>query len=201
MNSIDRRGNVRVRDRIHVAYRLVAAEDIAENDRPESYFPFIWNKYPQALPLEEVEEHHTRMLHHIVELHRKMDILIETVSPENRTRVEVPKERDVCISASGMRVPLDGPAAPGLIIMLCIVLPFIPPANIFVKGEVIRSETPADSGNEDDAEYGTGITFLEIKEDDREALIRYIFKRQRDLLRDRAVEKVDELQSLSEENE
>lgn len=201
MHSIDRRENVRVRDRIQVAYRLVTKEDIAENDRPERFFPFIWNKYPQALPIEEVEEHNTKMLHHIVELHRKMDILIETVSPERRTLVEVPKERDVCISASGMRIQLDSPATPGQMIMLCIVLPFIPPANIFVTGEVIRSEMPEDTCHGEDSGIGTGINFLTIKEDDREALIRYIFKRQRDMLRDRAVEKVEELQTLTEENE
>ena len=134
MLPIDRRENVRVRDRIPVAYRFVTAEEIAENSRPESYFPYIWNKYPQVLPLEEVEEHHTRMLNHIIELHRKMDILIEKVAPESGTIVEIPKENEVCISASGIRIHLDSPVMPGQIIILCIVLPFIPPANIFVTG-------------------------------------------------------------------
>ena len=201
MLPIDRRENVRVIDRIPVAYRFVTAEDIAENSRPERFFPFIWNKYPQVLPLEEVEEHHTRMLHHIIDLHRKMDILIETVAPENRTIVEVPKEKDVSISASGIRIHLDTPVKPGQIIIFCFVLPFIPPASIFVTGEVIRRDMSEDLSPEEETRLGTAINFLAIKEDDRETLIRYIFKKQRDMLRDRALEKGVDLHKLSVENE
>ncbi|MCC7202904.1 MAG: PilZ domain-containing protein [Nitrospirae bacterium] len=201
MLPIDRRENVRVKDRIQVAYRLVSAEDIAGNDRPARFFPFIWNKYPQVLPLDEVEEHNTRLFHHIVELHRKLDILIETVSPENRTIVEVPRERNVCISASGMRIQLDTPVIAGQMILLCLILPFLPPASIFVTGEVIRSEMSDNVTQDEEPSCGTVINFLTIKEDDREALIRYIFKRQRDMLRDRAVEKGGELHTLSGTNE
>ncbi len=193
MLPIDRRENVRVKDRIQVAYRFVGTEDIVEHDRPERFFPFIWNKYPQSLPLEEVEESNTKVLHHIIELHWKMDILIETVAPEKRLLVEVPKERNVCISASGIRINLDSSSLPGQRIALCIVLPFIPPANIYVIGEVIEVI--------EDKNYETAINFLDIRDDDREKLIRYIFKRQRDLLRDRALEKGVELHTVSEENE
>lgn len=201
MMPIDRRDNVRVKDRIPVAYRLVTAEDVAEPGRPDRFFPFIWNKYPQVLPLEEVEEHYARMLHHIIELHRKLDILIETTTPERRTIVEVPMDKDVCISASGLRIHLDFPVMPGQLIVFCIVLPFIPPANIFVTGEVIRHDMPHDINNEEESFSGTAINFLAIKEDDRETLIRYIFKRQRDMLRDRALEKGMELQTSSKGNE
>lgn len=201
MQPIERRENVRIRDRIPVAYRFVTAEEIAENNSPEKFFPFIWNKYPQVLPSEEVEEHHTRMLHHIIELHRKMDILIEKVAPESGTIVEIPKEKDVCISASGIRIHLDTPVIPGQIIIFCIVLPFIPPANIFVTGEVIRQDMSADDTDEEASGFGTAINFIAIKEDDRETLIRYIFKRQRDMLRDRAMDKDVDLQKLSEELE
>ncbi len=201
MLPIDRRDNVRVRDRIQVAYRFVTDEVLADNEKLERHFPFIWNKYPQALPSEEVEEHHTRMLHHIIELHRKMDILIETVAPESRTIVEVPKEKDVCISASGIRIHLDVPAVPGQKIVLCIVLPFIPPATVFVSGEVMRNDPTDIILPYENSICETAINFLAIKEDDREALIRYIFKRQRDMLRDRALEKGEGLQALSENHE
>lgn len=201
MLPIDRRENVRVKDRIQVAYRFVGTEDIVEHDRPERFFPFIWNKYPQSFPLEEVEESNTRVLHHIIELHWKMDILIETVAPEKRLLVEVPKERNVCISASGIRINLDSSSLPGQRIALCIVLPFIPPANLYLIGEVIRNDISDHLLPEEDMIYETAINFLDIREDDREKLIRYIFKRQRDLLRDRALEKGVELHTVSEENE
>lgn len=201
MLPMDRRENVRVRDRIPVSYRFVTAEEIGENNRPERFFPYIWNKYPQVLPLEEVEEHHTRMLNHVIELHRKMDILIEKVAPESGTIVEIPREKDVCISASGIRIQLDTTVMPGQIVVLCIVLPFIPPANIFVTGEVIKHDMSADFTHEEASSFGTSINFLAIKEDDRETLIRYIFKRQRDMLRDRALEKGVDLHKLSVENE
>ncbi len=201
MLPTDRRDNVRVRDRIPVTYRFVTAEDIAINNRQDRFFPFIWNKYPQALPLEEIEDNQARMFNQIIELHRKMDILIETVAPERRTIVEVPKEQDICISASGIKINLDTPVTPGQIIILCMVLPFIPPINIFVTGEVIRREISGDLFTEEDSYFGTAINFTAIKEDDREILIRYIFKKQRDMLRDRASERCEDLQMLSEDNE
>ncbi|MCC6544018.1 MAG: PilZ domain-containing protein [Nitrospirae bacterium] len=201
MLPIDRRENVRIIDKIPLAYRFVTAEDIAENNRPERYFPYIWNKYPQLLPSEELEENHTKLLNHIIDLHRKMDILIETVAPECRTIVEIPKEQDVCISASGIRIHLDTPATAGQLMILCIVLPFIPPASIFVTGEVIRRDMSEDLIPDEKNYFETVINFLTIKEDDRETLIKYIFKRQRDMLRDRALEKGEVMQALSENDE
>ena len=59
----------------------------------------------------------------------------------------------------------------------------------------------ADLNLEEASSFGTAINFLTMKEDDRETLIRYIFKRQRDMLRDRALEKCSDLQNLSVENE
>src|SRR3972149_632303 len=117
MVTIDRKDNVRVNDSIPVAYRLVTAEDVADPGRPERFFPFIWNKYPQVLPLEDVEEHHTRMLHHIIELHRKLDVLIETVRPESRTIVEGPEEKEVCISGAGVGSHRASPVLPGQLIV------------------------------------------------------------------------------------
>jgi len=58
-----------------------------------------------------------------------------------------------------------------------------------------------DLSPEEETRLGTAINFLAIKEDDRETLIRYIFKKQRDMLRDRALEKDEVLQTLSEDNE
>lgn len=183
----DRRENVRVKDRLQLAYKLLGSEDISGCDA-ESFFPHIWNKYPSYLSVEESEEVNSRILPHIIELHRKIDILAELLSHENRLQVEVPLECEVCISASGVGLNIGESSTPGQKIALCIVLPFVPPAGIFLIGEVTRSNISEHAAYNGKTMYDTGINFVSIKEDDREKLIKYIFKRQRDILRDRASE-------------
>ena len=184
----DRRENVRVKDRLQVSYKLIEPGDMLSETIAESFFPHIWNKYPPYMSLEESDDAHSKLLPHIIELHRKVDILAELLAHENRSKVEVPLEHDVCISASGVGLNIDEHSTPGQKIALCIVLPLIPPVNIFITGEVTRSnmlESPSDC---EKTIFETGINFVSIKDDDREKLIKYIFKRQRDLLRDRASE-------------
>ena len=122
-----------------------------------------------------------------------MDILIETVAPEKRLLVEVPKERNVCISASGIRINLTVLLyqVRGLRYALC---------SLYSTCEYLCHRRGYIEVIED-KNYETAINFLDIRDDDREKLIRYIFKRQRDLLRDRALEKGVELHTVSEENE
>lgn len=181
----EQRENVRVKDRLPVTYRLIDSEDSNHTASPEEFFPYIWSKYPQSIILEETDDSNFKVLPHIIDLNRKMDILIELLTNENGLQVEVPAARDVCISASGIKIDINESSIPGQKIALCIILPFAPPVQLFVTGEVMRSILSDPPPAEDRVFYETGIKFLDLREEDREKIIKYIFKRQRDLLKDK----------------
>jgi len=176
---MERRSSVRVKDRLQVAYRLLGTEASLMDRSAEEYFPPIWTRYPTNLILpEDLEEGMSKIIHHIVDLNQKIDILIDILSPEE-SKIEIPQIRDVCISATGIRFTIKEPSFPGQRIALCIILPFVPPVKIFVTGEIRRSVPLGDTL------FETGIKFLDLKDDDYERIMRYIFKRQRDMLRDK----------------
>lgn len=182
----EKRGTVRVYDRLQIAYRLIEDEDYASTESPEKYFPYIWSKYPSSIIIEESEESNLKLLPHIVDLNRKMDIMIELLLKNNKDmRVEVPVERDVSLSASGIKMDIGESACPGQMIALCLVLPMVPPTNLFITGEIKRSSNSTSTEGKEKGLFETGIRFLDMKEDDYEKIVKYIFKKQRDFLRNK----------------
>jgi c-di-GMP-binding flagellar brake protein YcgR len=65
-------------------------------------------------------------------------------------------------------------------IALCLVLPELPPVNLFITGEV-RSRVDPIPGKE--SGYKTGIRFLDLKGEEQDLLVRYIFRKLRKELR------------------
>ncbi len=186
MYPADHRKNVRVNDRLQVSYRFIASAGDTATEDVEKFFPSIWCKYPSSIILnEEVEDTNSKILPHIIDLNRKIDILIELLTNRDRPEVELPEMREVSISASGIKININEPSNPGQKIALCIILPFVPPAKLFIMGEVTRSILLVSMSDRDSEIYETGIKFLNLKEEDQEKIIKYIFKRQRDLLRDK----------------
>jgi hypothetical protein len=185
MQPEEQRENVRIKDRLHIAYRLIEPEDRRPAERADKFFPVIWTKYPNSVILEEAEEAGFKILPHIIELNRKIDTIVELLIHENKPQVEIPPSRDVCISASGIKVSIGEPSNPGQKVALCIIIPFAPPTKIFVMGEVTRSVSLDPLLNEGAIIYETGIRFLDLGEEDYEKIIRYVFKRQRDQLKDK----------------
>lgn len=189
----EKRGTIRVYDRLQIAYRFIEDDEWTSSESPERYFPYIWSRYPSSVVSDESEESNLKILPHIIDLHRKMDILIELMLHNNKgIQVEVPLERDVSISASGIKLDISETSLPGQKIALCLVLPMIPPVNLFIVGEVRRSIRAESSGGVAEVFFETGIKFIDIKDDDYEKIVKYIFKKQRDLLRNKKMLTSDE---------
>ena len=189
----EKRGHVRVYDRLQIAYKFIADNEWTSSENPEKYFPYIWNKYPSSIVVDESEESNIKMLPHIVDLNRKIDLLIELLLPNNNgIRIEVPAERDISISGSGIKMEISEPASTGQKIALCIVLPLIPPTNLFIVGEVRRTSRLDSYEVNGNGPFETGIKFLDVKDDDYEKIVKYIFKKQRDFLRNKKMLTTDD---------
>jgi len=189
--SGERRKYVRIEDRLQVvyklpvSYRLIGPEGDSEYRSPEEFFPYIWSKYPQSIITEEHDDSNSNIIPQLVDLNRKLDILMELLTREDKPQVEVPLTKEVSISASGMKIDIDEATVPGQKIALCIIFPFVPPFKMFVTGEVTRCILLEPEYPGDRVLYETGIKFLDLSEENRERVIKYIFKRQRELLKNK----------------
>ncbi len=83
------------------------------------------------------------------------------------------------ISSSGLSMLIPEKLKKETILELSIEPPIYPPFRIVTLGEVTRTGLTKNKGKRG---YEASTTFVSINEDDREELIKYIFKRQRELI-------------------
>jgi len=86
------------------------------------------------------------------------------------------------ISGSGVHMLVTEKLNPGSLLELTIEPPINPPIQIILLGKLSRVCQSKDKENNG---FEASITFTAINEDDREDLIKYIFKRQRELISSR----------------
>jgi len=173
----NRREYARVDDLLRVDYRKISPEEyVRHQDNPEGIFNRVFG---EPLKTPEVEEIDLELLYKLIyQANQKMDRILEILESRDADRYVSAGTEYVNISGSGMRFTADRSFSVGDIIALKIFLPLISSTWMTVLGRVVSSTklSPKDG-------YLTGIHFMGLSEDEREVIIRYVFKRQRELLR------------------
>ncbi len=190
MNEKERRSAVRVDDYIPINYELLTAQEYEKElkifpdtqsgvEKIELKYPFFpWLKY-RGREDEEFNTAEHAILDLLISLNNKLDSLIRLLKKEKELEIEdlCLKEPDyVNISATGIRFISDQPIKKGAFLKLQICIPLFISLVIPVLGKVVWTEKNAHG-------YVIGVEFTAIHEDDRDALIHYIFIRQRKLIR------------------
>jgi len=114
----------------------------------------------------------------------KLDLVLFHLTAPQLSRSFPSQTTTVDISGSGLALAGGEDLEPGQRIMLCLNLPDAPGRPIFAVGEVVRQE----SGGREHEPGRVAVQFVEISEDDRERIIRYSFRRQRQELARRSEE-------------
>jgi c-di-GMP-binding flagellar brake protein YcgR len=109
-------------------------------------------------------------------INAKLDAILNFLKLQDQGMV-APQVLPVNISGSGLRFYNPEPFAQGDLLEICLVLPTQPDTMLYTYGEVIRSE-PAPC-----ARHNTCVSFTVIDEDIREKIVKFVFERQRELLR------------------
>ncbi|MBI4714396.1 MAG: PilZ domain-containing protein [Nitrospirae bacterium] len=181
-SGIERRGYVRVEDTLPILHRIFKPGEPVTGD-PSEWFKRAWFPYPLIDPETsfpwESDSKEAVQAHLLMELHRKLDLLVEVLDGE-KSILQRPVSREVSLSASGIRLVLEEFCPLGGHIALYIVLPELPPVHFFVLGEVIRVHSLSGS---QEGRYETGINFVDLRGEDQDRLIRYIFRKLRSELR------------------
>jgi len=109
-------------------------------------------------------------------LHSKLDAIMNMLVMQREGFGAMPVIR-VNISGGGLGFFSEERYSTGTIVELKLVLPLIPPVALFVYGEVVKVDVLTDA-------YWVATKFVSMDEDVRDEIVKYVFRRQREILRE-----------------
>lgn len=198
-NNPDNRDAVRIHDSFPLKYNIIAQKEYEKKEslfisrrtvnrstgkRNEAdAFSFDWSS------IEEEEDFDPVLIKILLHLDQKIDIVLARQDEILKKITSQGDEEDIyetgeCIDISGTGVNMLIPGNPGkeTLLELNIEPPIHPAIQIIALGKVTRV---CPSRDKEESGYEISVTFTAINEDDREALIKYIFQRQRELISSR----------------
>ncbi|KPJ60749.1 MAG: hypothetical protein AMJ42_01365 [Deltaproteobacteria bacterium DG_8] len=130
---------------------------------------------------EEVGNVDRFIINSLIDINLKLNLIYNMLSSEEGTSIFRQKPIEVNISESGIGFITKERIKKGDIIELKMLLPVFPLAIIKVWGKVVRTTTLSKGS------YRVGVQYINIKEEDQDKIVHYIFKKQRELLRNKRV--------------
>ena len=177
LKSENQRKYTRVDDLLRVDYQKVSQEVYQKYEgNCEGICQPIFG---EPLKTPEIEEITLDLLYKLIyQANLKMDRILKILEDTDTSPYTSVGTEHVNISGSGMKFIADQMYVIGDILALRVFLPLASSTWITVLGKVASStELPREGG------YSTAVHFVGLSESDREMIIRYVFKRQRELLR------------------
>ncbi len=113
----------------------------------------------------------------LIDIEQKLNLIIQHLSLQGSGRTVIPEERDVEISASGMRFDAVKELIAGDILKIRMLLPTFPISFLTFYSEVVKVLPLSDGRHE------TYITYLGLNTDLKDRITAYLFKRQREAIR------------------
>jgi hypothetical protein len=186
----NRRRYARVDDLLRVDYRKISQKEYERYEgNPDGIFK---NIFGEPLMVPEIEEIDLELLYKLIyQANQKMDRILEILESKDTARYASVGTEYVNISGSGMSFIANQSFSIGDILALKVFLPLVSNTSMTVLGKVMSStELSPKEG------YRTAVHFIGLSGEDREMIIRYVFKRQRELLRFTSDMKEQESESL-----
>ncbi|MFP5214212.1 MAG: PilZ domain-containing protein [Acidobacteriota bacterium] len=157
------------------AYLPMELSRVSESDRErvrsrtsvECLLPEI-----QALP--ELDDH--ILSESLKIINSKLDTIIKLLTAQN-SRIDALTYKNVNLSAGGLSMDLGERFRPGELVEVRIMFPSETYLIFYVYGEVLNCE------EREPGTYHISVEFTEIDEDIRDRIAKYVFERQREVLR------------------
>lgn len=177
IERVHERLHTRVDDILKVDYQKVVLDDYA--DCHSSTDVILERVFGETHTVPEVENISMELLYKLIyQLNLKVDRLMDAVNHGKEEHIRTSHLEQVNISAAGIRLNLPDRLDPGDVVALRITLPLETATRLQILGKVVFSLY-----DEERKEYRVAFKFLDLPEDMQETITRYVFKRQRELLR------------------
>ena len=186
----ERRQDVRIYDKVYFSASLLCKADDKDKVLPAAVERIQANKlimdsflkgkygYPGADEVPYTKESPYNQA--LWELNRKLDLLIHMYLAEDFKDLMGTSPRDVNVSASGIRFIADDELKVGDIVEVKMILPMVPLLFIRFVGDVIRLKAVT---SYETPRHAATVQFLEVDPETKDDIIRYLFRRQRELIR------------------
>jgi len=191
----ERRADVRIYDRVYYSADLLCRRGEQSRVLPGALErihankliidSFLKGRYGYPGSEEAVYQGDTHVNQGLWEINRKLDLLIHMFLADDFKALMNSTPKDVNISASGIRFIADRSHDMGDVIEIRLILPTVPLLFVRMLGEVIRQKAVTSTPQTE--RYAVAVRFLKVDPETREDIIRYLFRRQREVLRKRQV--------------
>lgn len=170
-----RRNHIRVDDTLKIAYRNIPQEFYDKNAK--RLHVIFKETFGEVYKLPEVEDLDLKTIYKLIyQVNLKVNHILDILKSEGAKTPSSAQYEQVNISASGMRFTANCNFQIGDVLAFRIFLPLaITPINIL--GKVARTA-------EAEGKYMVAVKFIDLTDNDHEMITKYIFKRQRELLRE-----------------
>ena len=175
---VSRRNHARVDDILKITYSPVQQEHYRQYIKnPHIIFE---KAFGEMYKLPEIENVNLETLYELLyRLNCKVDHILEILDSRNVKKISPATFENINISASGMRLTSDEYFPIGSIIAIRLILPLTMETPLNILGEVMVSDEEVDV----DKKYVISVKFINLTRSDEEIITKYVFKRQRELLR------------------
>lgn len=110
-------------------------------------------------------------------INTKLNSIIRMLTMHHEGFDQLPLKK-VNISGGGISFETEKPFSPGDIIELKLILTMQYPLSLFLYGEVVETSNP-------NPEYDTSVQFIAIDDFIRDEIIRFVFEKEREILREK----------------
>ena len=117
------------------------------------------------------------ILNSLIDINLKLNLIISAISSEGKKNIFNRAPIEANLSEGGLGFTTMEEISEGDICALEIMLPVFPIAIIKTLGKAVRIKALPEGG------ASIGLQFINIKEEDRDKIVHYIFKKQREWLR------------------
>ncbi len=141
------------------------------------------NSLMELVAQSDAVEDKSQLYAYVRMVDKKLDMILDILNKSKDDGTYISRNLDVNIGGAGIRFVSDVNLRVGAYVELKAILPMLPYPKITALCQVTRNRIVAQPDAA--ANWEVALKFLTIHEDDRDLLIRYIFARERESIRDK----------------
>jgi hypothetical protein len=190
MNPSERREFFRIEDNLPVEFRRITEQEFLELQEKVKYnagvaFDTMHEMYFLRENIVGTESKKDKLLAYMQVIDRKLDMIMEMLTRQSNDERYTARYVKVNIGGAGIRFEAETELSSGDYVEVKIILPVFPYPRLTILCGVVRAEkvegilVPR---------WETALKFLAISEKDRDALVNYVFLKEREGLRSKNME-------------
>jgi hypothetical protein len=161
-------------------YEALTGKEQNRFDRDLSVQAFTLQPFmEEAVREEKTQQIDPFIINNLIDINLKLNLVLTMLNSNREPGIFTQRPMEVNLSEGGIAFVTSDKFEKGDILDLRILLPIFPIAIIKTRGEVVRSTSLSGNNRQ------TGVKFIDIKEENQDKIVNYLFKKERERLRNK----------------